>query len=44
MSGKRRKARPRAYGRLTTHERDTVRRMLERRIFTGGRGVFGWCN
>ena len=35
MSGKRKKgsaeAAPRAYGRLTRHERDTVQRMLERR-------------
>ena len=35
MSGKSRKgastAAPRAYGRLTRHERDTVQRMLERR-------------
>ena len=31
MSGKRRKAGPRAYARLTRHERDTVQRMLERR-------------
>ena len=35
MSGKRKKgsekAVPRAYGRLTRHERDTVQRMLERR-------------
>ena len=34
MSGKRKKgsekAAPRAYGRLTRHERDTVQRMLER--------------
>ena len=31
MSGKRKKAGPRAYARLTRHERDTVQRMLERR-------------
>ena len=35
MSGKKKKAagkaEPRAYGRLTRHERDTVQRMLERR-------------
>ena len=30
MSGKRRKAGPRAYARLTRHERDTIQRMLER--------------
>ena len=36
MSGKRKKgsakAAPRAYGRLTGYERDTVQRMLERRV------------